>query len=51
VTPEPSEVVAKGKTGGLRWFIDSMVGFWFLLLVVSLGLAAAIYYVWLRGRV
>jgi hypothetical protein len=36
---------------GLRWFIDSMLGYWILLLVISLGGAAAIYELWLKGRV
>ncbi len=34
----------------LRWCVNSMVGYWFLLLVLSLGAAALIYEVWLRGR-
>jgi hypothetical protein len=33
----------------LRWVVGSMWGFWFLLLTVSMGLAAVIYYGWLRG--
>jgi hypothetical protein len=36
---------------GLRWFIDSMLGYWILLLVISLGAAAGIYELWLKGRV
>jgi hypothetical protein len=35
----------------MRWFIDSMVGWWILLLVVSLCAAAIIYEVWLRGNI
>jgi hypothetical protein len=34
----------------VRWFIDSMFGYWVLLLAVSLGTAALIYEVWLKGR-
>ena len=32
----------------MRWFIDSMVGYWVLLLAISLGIAAVIYELWLR---
>lgn len=35
----------------MRWFIDSMVGWWILLLVVSLSAAAIIYEVWLKGNI
>ncbi len=34
----------------MKWFINSMLGYWVLLLVISLGSAAAIYELWLRGR-
>jgi hypothetical protein len=34
----------------LSWFIDSMVGYWVLLLAISLGAAAGIYEIWLKGR-
>ncbi len=34
----------------LRWFVDSMVGYWILLLAVSLGIAAGIYELWLKGK-
>ena len=33
----------------MRWFIDSMIGYWILLLAISLGAAAVVYEVWLRG--
>jgi hypothetical protein len=33
-----------------RWFIDSMFGYWVLLLVISLVSAAGIYEIWLKGR-
>jgi len=34
----------------LRWFVDSMLGYWVLLLTVSLGTAAVIYEIYLKGR-
>ena len=34
----------------MKWFINSMLGFWILLLTVSLGAAAGIYELWLKGR-
>jgi hypothetical protein len=33
----------------MKWFIDSMLGYWILLLVVSLCAAAFIYEIWLKG--
>ena len=35
----------------MRWFIDSMMGYWILLLAISLGAAAVVYEVWLRGNI
>lgn len=35
----------------MKWFINSMLGFWILLLVVSLGAAAIVYEIWLKGHV
>jgi hypothetical protein len=35
----------------MRWFIDSMLGYWILLLTISLGTAALIYEIWLKGRI
>jgi len=32
----------------MRWFIDSMIGYWVLLLAISLGTAALIYVLWLK---
>ena len=32
----------------MRWFIDTMVGYWVLLLAVSLGLSAICYEVFLK---
>jgi hypothetical protein len=49
-TPEVDTVV-KAKGGPLRWVLSSMWGYWFVLLAFSLGLAAVIYLIWLRGRV
>lgn len=34
----------------MKWLINSMLGFWILLLSVSLGSAAFIYETWLKGR-
>jgi len=35
----------------MKWFINSMIGYWILLLTISLGIAAAIYEFWLKGTV
>jgi hypothetical protein len=35
----------------MKWFINSMLGFWILLLTISLSLAALIYEFWLKGHV
>jgi len=35
----------------MRWFIDSMFGYWILLLAIALGTAAGIYLVWLRDAI
>ena len=35
----------------MKWFINSMLGYWILLLTVSLTIAWAIYEIWLKGRV
>jgi hypothetical protein len=32
----------------MRWFIDSMIGYWVLLLAISLGVSAVIYEAYLR---
>ncbi len=32
----------------MRWFIESMLGYWIRLLAVSLGAAAAVYLLWLK---
>jgi hypothetical protein len=35
----------------MKWFINSIFGYWVLLLTISLGCAAVIYEVWLKGRI
>ena len=35
----------------MKKLVNSMWGFWLLLLVVSLGSALGIYEIWLKGRV
>jgi hypothetical protein len=35
----------------MKWFINSMLGYWILLLAISLGAAAVVYEIWLKGRV
>jgi hypothetical protein len=32
----------------MRWFIDNMIGYWILLLAISLGLSAIVYEVFLK---
>ena len=32
----------------MKWFINSMLGYWILLLAFSLGVSAVIYVLWLR---
>jgi hypothetical protein len=34
----------------MKWLVNSMWTFWFVLLVVSLGMAAGIYLIWLKGN-
>jgi hypothetical protein len=34
----------------MKRLLDSMLGFWILLLAISLGSAGAIYEIWLKGR-
>lgn len=34
----------------MKWFINNMFGYWVLLLILSLGVAAGIYEIWLKGR-
>jgi hypothetical protein len=35
----------------MKWFVNTMLGYWILLLVISLGAAAVIYEIWLKGRI
>ena len=51
MTDTTNNLTTREKTGGWRWLVSSMWGFWFLLLAVSLSAAVAIYYLWLQGRV
>jgi hypothetical protein len=52
MTTETTDKTAKAKAGGIkRWVLGSMWGFWVLLLAFSLGLAAVIHLIWLRGNV
>jgi len=52
MTTAATDMVVKAKGNGvMKWWINSMWGFWLVLLVFSLGLATAIYYVWLKGNI
>jgi hypothetical protein len=33
----------------MKWLINSMLGYWMLLLVISLTIACGIYEIWLKG--
>jgi hypothetical protein len=35
----------------MKWLINSMLGYWLLLLTISLSAAAGIYEVWLKGNI
>jgi hypothetical protein len=35
----------------IRWCVESMWRFWFVLLAISLGMAAGIYFLWLKGNI
>jgi hypothetical protein len=35
----------------MKWLVNSMLGYWLLLFVISMGAAVGIYEIWLRGRV
>jgi hypothetical protein len=37
------------ERAAMKWFVNSMLGYWILLLVISLGAAGLIYSVWLKG--
>ena len=47
-SPEGGKLVSTPSP--FRWFVDSMLGYWVLLLTISLGTAAVIYEVYLKGR-
>lgn len=32
----------------MKWLMDSMIAYWILLLIISLGAASVIYLFWLR---
>jgi len=34
----------------MKWFVNSMLGYWILLLIISLGSATVIYEIWLKNR-
>lgn len=50
-----SESVENGSApppaGLVRVLTSNMWGFWFFLLAISMGMAAVIYYIWLRGNI
>ncbi len=35
----------------MKWLINSMLGYWMLLLTISCTIAYVIYEIWLKGRV
>ncbi len=35
----------------MKWLVNTMWGYWILLLVISLGLAALTYEIWLKGKI
>jgi hypothetical protein len=34
----------------MKWFINSMLGYWLLLLAISLTISWGIYEIWLKAR-
>jgi hypothetical protein len=34
----------------MKWFVNSMLGYWILLLAISMGTAAGIYEIWLKNQ-
>lgn len=44
-------LTATKGNGMMKWWMNSMWGFWLVLLTFSLGLATGIYYVWLKGNI
>ena len=52
MTMAGTDIAMKAKGNGMmKWWINSMWGFWLVLLTFSLGLATAIYYIWLKGNI
>jgi hypothetical protein len=35
----------------MKWFINSMLGYWILLLVISFAAATFIYEFWMKGHI
>lgn len=35
----------------MKWFLNSMLGYWIMLLVISMGTAYAIYEGFLKGKI
>lgn len=51
MTTKTSDATPQAKNGGLvQWALNSMWVYWFVLLAVSLGAAAGIYLIWLKGN-
>jgi hypothetical protein len=50
-TPGTDPVATTKGNGLMKSLINSMWGFWLLLLAFSLGLAASVYFIWLKGNI
>jgi hypothetical protein len=49
---EKETAVATGSESSMvKRMLSSMWGYWLFLLTISFGVAAAIYWIWLRGTV
>jgi phosphate/sulfate permease len=49
---EKDTAMATGNENSIvRRMLSSMLGYWMFLLTISFGIAAVIYWVWLRGTV
>jgi hypothetical protein len=35
----------------MKWFLNTMLGYWILLLIISLSAAAVVYEIWFKGRI
>jgi hypothetical protein len=51
MTADGKEVVTATRTSTVKRLLDSMWFYWMLLLGISFAIAAAIYWIWLRGTV